>query len=372
MNAVTGMAELLQGMDLPDAARDCIATIRLSSESLLAIINDILDLSKIESGKLQIEMIPCDLQACVAETLQMVTLAAAQKGLALSFEIVPGTPRWVQGDSVRIRQVLLNLASNAVKFTHAGSVRVTVASEERDGARFLRFSVADTGIGIPAGSIGALFQSFSQIDASTTRQYGGTGLGLVICRRLVELMGGRISVESEEGRGSTFSFLIPELPASLVNLEGSLPAAARTKALRVRRRVLVAEDNLVNQKVAGMMLEKLGHSSAIANNGAEALRLLDRDTFDAVLMDLQMPEMDGMEAAQRIRRMFGSAGPWIIALTANAFEEDRRKAADAGMDDFLTKPLSLAALERALDRIPVVEEVSPDGSKPYRRDETIV
>ena len=358
MNAVTGMAELLQGMDLPDAARECVSTIRLSSESLLAIINDILDLSKIESGKLQFEEIPCDLEACVTETLQMVTLTAARKGLQLSFEIVPGTPRWVQGDSVRMRQILLNLVSNAVKFTHVGSVRVTVASEERDRARFLRFSVADTGIGIPAGSASALFQSFSQIDASTTRQYGGTGLGLVICRRLVELMGGRIWVVSEEGQGSTFTFLIPERPASLVNLAGSLPATGKAETRNAKLRVLVAEDNLVNQKVASMMLGKLGHTAAIAGNGAEALRLLGRETFDAVLMDVQMPEMDGLEAARRIRRTHGNACPWIIALTANAFEEDRRKASDAGMDDFLTKPLSLSALERALERVPVADAIS--------------
>ncbi|MFN0102604.1 MAG: two-component regulator propeller domain-containing protein [Bryobacteraceae bacterium] len=353
MNAVTGMAELLQGMDLPETARECVATIRLSSDSLLTIINDILDLSKIESGKLRVEDVPFDLAECVAGTLRLVKLAAANKGLELVSEIEPGTPRWVQGDSVRLRQVLLNLVSNAVKFTHSGWVRVNVCSEDIDGERFIRFAVADTGIGIPADAAGALFQSFSQVDASTTRQYGGTGLGLVISRRLVELMGGRIWVESEEGKGSTFSFQMPERPASLVNLAGSLPREARIHTPKAKLRVLVAEDNPVNQRVVSMMLEKLGHSTALAGNGAEALRLLEGEAFDVILMDVQMPVMDGLETARRIRETYGDASPWMIALTANVFEEDRRRAVDAGMSDFLTKPLGLAELEKALGRAPV-------------------
>jgi len=351
MNAVTGMAELLQGMDLPEAARDCVATIRLSSESLLTIINDILDLSKIESGKMQLEEIPLDLGNCVNDTLRLVRLAAERKGLALTAAIDVGLPRWVRGDSVRLRQVLLNLVSNAVKFTHAGSVSVTVGPELRDGVRFVRFSVTDTGIGISARSLGALFQSFSQIDASKTRQYGGTGLGLVICRRLVELMGGSIWVESAAGRGSTFSFVIPERAASLVNLVASVPVQTGTAANKAALRVLVAEDNLVNQKVAGMILEKLWHLATMAGNGVVALRLLEREPFDVVLMDLQMPEMDGIEAARRIRSEYGNSGPWMIALTANAFAEDRWRAIEAEMDDFVTKPLSIAALEAALERV---------------------
>ena len=487
MNAVIGLAGLLEDTDLSDEQREFASTIRQSGDSLLTIINDILDFSKIESGKLALESAAFDLQSTIEEAVDVLAIRAKETGIELLHESSVDLPRAVIGDTIRVRQVLINLLSNAVKFTEAGEVHLRAQSDRLpDGAFEIQFAIRDTGIGIPPDRIDALFDSFTQVDASTTRRYGGTGLGLAISARLVELMGGRIWVESLEGQGSTFFFtirataapdstisdrtgapilngkhvlvvddnatnrrilratleswgmtatlcasgadamrelgdstrfdaaildmLMPEttgeelacqihslehradLPLLLLSSAATLrsengrkrranfaatlskPVKPRQLAMALRAifgerpkeapkklerssklgeqhplRILLAEDNRVNQKVAMKMLERLGYAAELAENGVEALAAMERQTFDVVLMDLQMPEMDGIEATRALcRRTEPTDRPRVIALTANVLREERQACLDAGMDDFLPKPLSIADLTEAL------------------------
>ena len=493
MNGVIGMTSILLDTSLDGAQRDCVETIRRSGEHLLVVINDILDFSKIESGRLDLERHPFEVQSCVEECLDLVAPSAARKSIELVCWVDTGVPRLIVGDVTRVRQVLTNLLSNAVKFTAKGEVVVTVDcaprnAGEAEGEVDVAFHVRDTGIGIPADRQDRLFQSFSQIDASTTRRFGGTGLGLAISKRLVELMGGAMSVRSEEGRGSTFSFSI----RAGVPAEGSLPprhaprllagrralivddnetnrkflamlaatwglhtrlAADATEALRcldggetfdfaildmqmpgmdgaslavaikqrtwlahlplvlatsmgtshlsteqrglftavlnkplrssvlydaiailyakpdpdrttgaaIRAtagealgarhplRVLVAEDNSVNQKVAVKLLQRSGYRADVVANGKEALEAVHRQSYDVVFMDVQMPEMDGLTATRQMRGSIPrDQAPWIVAMTANALEGDREICLAAGMDDYLPKPVRSEELERAL------------------------
>lgn len=501
MNGIIGMTGLILDTSLTQEQREFTETLRSSSEALLGIINDILDFSKIESGKMDLERHPFDLRSCVEEALDLVIAQAAQKGLDLAYIIENGTPGSVVGDVTRVRQILVNLLSNAVKFTESGEIVVTVTATRLDdrvaegersssiGQYEIHAMVKDTGIGIPPERIGSLFDSFSQVDASTTRRYGGTGLGLTISKRLAEIMGGTIWVESEPGNGSTFhvTFVVdaaasqpriylrgnqPELSGkrilvvddnvtnqrifttqtlswgmqpqavssgsdalnllrqgaefdlaildmSMPEMDGvalakeirripqssSLPlimltslghrdddtgdvvfAAFLTKpikpsllydvlinviagktvsdrsrsakqsridptlARRMPLKILLVEDNLVNQKVATRILERMGYRADIASNGLEAIDALQRQVYDVALMDIQMPEMDGLEATRQIRRIRLKQRPRIIAMTANAMEQDQKACLDAGMDDYVRKPVTIEDLQAALER----------------------
>jgi PAS domain S-box-containing protein len=489
LNAVIGMTSLLLNTRIDDEQRDYAQTIRSSSEVLLTLINDILDYSKIEIGKLDIEMHPFDLRRCIEESLDLLASAAAEKKLNLAYFIDDGVPAAVIGDVTRLRQVLVNLLSNSIKFTPHGEVVVAVsATLQESGEHELRFSVRDTGIGIPADRLGELFQAFTQVDTSTTRKYGGTGLGLAISKRLTEIMGGRMWVESTVGAGSAFHFSIiarasgAKLAHSLLQdqssalagrhvlivddnstnrrilvkqalLWGMIPSAAASAAealdlvrhghafdvgildmsmpemdglglaTEIRKfrdpqalplimltsvayrpqdtriadidfaaylnkpikptalfevllhamrldageahpeqhpaasgkladtlplSILVAEDNTINQKVVRQLLVHLGYRADVVANGAEALEALDRQAYDVVLMDVQMPEMDGLEATRRLRARFNGGGPRVIAMTANAMPGDREKCLAAGMDDYVSKPVELDDVRAAL------------------------
>jgi PAS domain S-box-containing protein len=486
LNAVIGMTSLLLDTALSDEQRQFALVSRTSSEALLSILNDILDFSKIEAGQLDLEQQPFDLRLCVEEAMDLIAVSAGQKDLDLAYDIAPAVPAVVVGDTTRLRQVLTNLLGNAVKFTARGEITVLVTSRPSGNRHEVQFAVRDTGIGIPPEKLDRLFRPFSQVDASTTRQYGGTGLGLVISKRLVELMDGRLWVESTPEQGSTFFFVITvpaaprprtralEVPTiagkrvlivehNLTNrtllrrhLEGHglvveetatplvalawaesgkrwdlailgivLPemdgielarrlrqvtplravplvaftsvtrrdayaqsvdfAAFLTKPLKPARlrevlslllsgqplqpaaklgtaefdeglgqrlplRILIAEDVAVNQQMLRMMLKRLGYHADVAGNGLEALQALGRQSYDLVLMDVQMPEMDGLECSRQIVERYRTARPRIVALTANATQQDAEQCREAGMDDFLSKPVRVAELCRCLER----------------------
>ncbi|MFL6351119.1 MAG: response regulator [Bryobacteraceae bacterium] len=491
MNAVFGMTTLLLEMDLSKEAREFLGIIRSSGETLLTVINDILDFSKIDSGKLDFESTPFRLDHCIEDALDLLAPKAAEKCLQLAYLIEEGTPSTVVGDVTRVRQILLNLVSNGVKFTASGEVVVLVSRREEGATAQLYFRVRDTGVGIPKDRQNLLFRSFSQADTSTTREYGGTGLGLAISRRLCELMGGSMWVESDPGVGSTFHFVVPAItapeslpdrstaPVAMLNgrrllvvddnatnrfiltkqLEASgmhawtaasgvealellkkhgpfdfavldfhlpemdgvqlaseirrlpqceklplvmlssgvngiackgqedlfaaylskpikprklidtlacilsgqttaalavIPCSDRTFADRAPLRILLAEDNLINQKLAVKMLERIGYCPDIAGNGLEVLAALRRQPYDLVLMDVQMPEMDGVEATRRIRQEWpGDSGPRIVAITANAFKSDREQCLAAGMDGYVTKPIQFRELQALLEQCSV-------------------
>ena len=463
LNGVLGMTELLLSSNLEAEQQELAKTLQGSGEALLAIINDILDFSKIESGRLELERAPFDLRNCVEETLDLMASAAERKGLSLLYEAAPEVPQTIEGDSTRMRQILLNLVGNAVKFTPEGEVRVAISRS----AQTLEVQVIDTGIGIPKERLQRLFEPFTQADTSTTRHYGGTGLGLTITRQLVELMGGKIWIRSEEGRGSSFCFAIPiegaieaappawvqgrsakvlcsqpslrhnvimhlrslgvreaqdEAPDVVITdtlqpdaletldtldalrsqaplvmltpfsglkghgwtappsgvllirkpLRASKLLACLRQALQVADetpqappqpepeqtplRILLAEDNRVNQLVAQKMLGLLGYEAAVVDNGLQALEATAREPFDVVLMDVQMPQLDGLQASRRIRAQQG-AQPWIIAMTANAQPQDRAACLAAGMNDYLSKPVRREALQRALKRASKPQQV---------------
>jgi PAS domain S-box-containing protein len=460
MNAVIGLAGLLLETGLTAEQRDLVETIHSSSDALLAIINDILDFSKIDEGKMKLERLPFVLRESIETSIGMVAAKAAERGLALTYSIDEHVSENILGDSVRLRQVLTNLLSNAVKFTEKGSIAIHIRPGEREGE--IHFSVSDTGIGISPQDTKKLFLSFSQVDASTSRKYGGTGLGLAISKRLVELMGGRIWVQSELGQGSTFHFLISAEPFSgeaaalrlagkkimaVVKSEDSLkqlalfarsrqmqiypvvsafeareimpgrfdaaildlevPGAAelaeemeeylpiislvlpgrpgvkgstlakpitqssigfvlkealmprnhqkRWTACRDRQhtdlKILLAEDNAVNQKVARLMLKKLGYRADVVSNGREVLQALELQSYDVILMDVQMPEMDGLEATRAILDLKLKKRPKILAMTAYALEGDRERCLAAGMDGYISKPVQLDELRNALQEL---------------------
>jgi two-component system, sensor histidine kinase and response regulator len=355
MNGIIGMTSLLLDTRLDGAQREYAETIHSSASSLLTVINDILDFSKIEAGRLDIDVTAMDLPESVAEVRTILAFQASAKSLRLDVNVRPDVPRFVMGDRQRIRQCLINLVSNAIKFTHAGTVAIDVSVLRRDpGAVLTRFEVRDTGIGIAPETLATLFQPFVQADSSTTRHFGGTGLGLSIVRRLAELMGGEVGVESQPGRGSTFWFILP-LPitdAADADAHRGAPSAtgdAGKPGERFAGKVLLVEDNVVNQKVARSFLERLGCDVAVAGNGLEAVQAFAQGRFDLVLLDLQMPLMDGYAATSCLRKLEQNRHRTpIVALTASAMTGQRERCLEAGMDELLTKPLDVKRLRAVL------------------------
>ena len=358
MNGVVGMISLLLDRCADPEQREQLSIAQNSAQSLVTLLNDILDLSKIEAGKMTLEAIDFDLRKNVQEPLRTFDIGVREKNLRLDLVMAPGCPAWVRGDPLRLRQILTNLVGNAVKFTLQGSLQVIVSPTAPDR---LEFEVRDTGIGIPADKLNSIFEPFTQADGSHTRQFGGTGLGLTITRRLVSLMGGRLWAESAPGAGSSFFFELP-----LGDRPAPGPAAKAAPATDPRRfptlRILVAEDNLVNQKVICSMIRREGWSAVLAANGKEAYERFLAESFDLVLMDVQMPEVDGLQATMLIRqeelRRSGGVRPTripIFALTAHASHTQHEQCLAEGMDAVITKPISLPALRKALS--PVIDSL---------------
>jgi CheY-like chemotaxis protein len=385
MNGVIGMTELALATELDSEKREYMENVRGSAHALLTVINDILDFSKIEAGRLVLDPVPFRCRDVVEHAIRSIAVAAKEKGLRLTSEVALEVPDVLVGDPGRVRQVVLNLVGNAIKFTQYGEVAVRVGLEpRRDSTVLLHFSVRDTGIGIPAEKLDLIFDMFSQADGSTTRRHGGTGLGLSISRRLVALMGGRIWVDSELGKGSVFHFTAEferatdaawpcepaapsERPSKVLGADDDYQANPRigdgngSKTGPVRDLqvplcqpicpldILLAEDNSVNQLVARRLLEKQGHSVTLVADGRGAVEAFENATFDLILMDVQMPEMDGYETTAAIRaREDGRSRTPILALTAHAMSGDRERCLQAGMDGFISKPIQLSELVDAI------------------------
>jgi signal transduction histidine kinase/ActR/RegA family two-component response regulator len=351
MNGVIGMTTLLLESPLSAGQKDAVETIRASGEALLVLINDILDFTKMEAGKVAIERAPFDLRGVIAESLEIVAPLASRQGLALRVDVEEGMPEALVGDVARVRQVLVNLVGNAVKFTPRGEVRVSLSARRLPGGLCEAcFAVADTGPGIPAEKLDRLFVAFQQVDGSLARLHGGTGLGLAISRRLTELMGGRIWAESTVGQGSTFHFTVIGEPAAAPRPRPVVSrGAGRDLARRHPLEILLAEDHPVNQQVILGFLEHLGYRADLAADGREVLAALERRSYDVILMDVQMPEMDGLSATRCIRSQLpADRQPQIIAMTAHAMLGDRERCLAAGMNGYLSKPVKLAELEEAL------------------------
>ncbi len=401
MNAVIGMTSVLLDTQLAKEQREFVGIIRNASDTLLTIINDILDFSKIESGHLELEKQAFDLRICLEDTIELLSAKALEKEIELSYFIHPDVELNMVGDMTRLRQILANLIGNAIKFTSRGSVNVSITQtpishylrcelsdrhEETQLLRTIQFAVKDTGIGIPSDRLYRLFQPFSQVDASTTRQYGGTGLGLAISKRLCELMGGSMSVKSDVNQGSTFYFTIVA-PATINQglnqpIDGvihkpnspnqNLPSITSSGKARLNStqnysfnplmardhplRILLAEDNVVNQKVAQHIFQRMGYRADVAANGLEVLTAIAQQTYDLIFMDMQMPEMDGLGATRQIYQRLQSGElairPRIVAMTANAMQGDREICLNAGMDDYISKPINNADLVRVLQECP--------------------
>jgi signal transduction histidine kinase/ActR/RegA family two-component response regulator len=355
LNGIIGMIDIVLATGINGQQREELEIARESAFSLLALVNDILDISKIEAGRLSLENIPFSPRKLVDDGCKLISAGARQKGLNLTWEVESQVPAWLVGDPLRIQQILANLLGNAVKYTPHGRVDVRASSRPvAPGVIELRFDVKDTGIGIPQHALSTIFRKFTQADNSNTRKYGGTGLGLAIAQELADMYRGGIRVESEEGRGSTFHVTL-ELreaePAAAGIPDSVVPDLAGIEAANgVRARILVVEDNAVNQKVVTKLLGKRGYRTEVAGNGREALAALERSTFDVVLMDLQMPVMDGLEATRLIRLNPRWRTLPVIGLTAHATAEGRDQCLKAGMDEYVTKPIRASALWEAVDK----------------------
>jgi CheY-like chemotaxis protein len=355
MNGVLGMIQLLLQTELTAEQLEYVSLAQSSGQALLTLIDDILDLSKIEARRVTLENLDFNLASVVQEVARLLGIQAAAKGLVIDSRVSPDIPAGLLGDTRRLRQVLINLAGNAVKFTERGAIRLEAELENQAaGAATVRFTITDTGIGIRKDTMAALFSPFTQADASTTRKYGGTGLGLAICKQMVELMGGQIGVTSREGQGSIFWFTAVfglassgrRPPASQLG-EGSSGAVRVLIPTGRPARILVAEDNSTNQIVILAQLGKLGYQATAVTNGAEAVAAVEAGGYDLVFMDCQMPVMDGFEATRHIRQ---STEIPIVAMTADAMPADRERCLSEGMDDYLAKPVRMNLLSEVLAR----------------------
>ena len=361
MNGILGMTELVLATDLDAEQREYLGWVKASAGGLLTVLNDILDFSKIDAGRLDLERAAFALPELLDEIVGLYRGGAEARGIGLSWTAQGELPGKVEGDAVRLRQVLTNLVSNAIKFTHAGRVTITVsprprAPQDRPGQMRLCFAVADSGVGIAPDKLEHIFSPFAQADDSITRRFGGTGLGLAIASRLAELMGGSLDVTSEPGAGSTFRFILPlhacdQRPAAVAAAVDTCPGQGGLS-------VLVVEDTPVNQVLCRAILVKAGHRVTLADNGAQALDILARERFDVVLMDMQMPVMDGLEATRRLREREALSGEHVpvVALTANAMEKDRLRCLEAGMDDFIAKPFRADVVLASVARLAAMRQ----------------
>jgi len=395
MNGIIGMTDLTLETELQSDQREYLGMVKTSAHSLLCLINDILDFSKIEAGKLELDCTDFSLRDCIGLLLKPLGIRARQKGLELRADISPDVPDHLAGDPMRLRQILVNLTDNAIKFTRSGEVVVKVIHQAASaGESHLHFSISDTGIGIPSEKQTAIFEAFAQADGSTTRTYGGTGLGLSIASQLIQKMHGRIWIESKVGEGTTFHFTARfDVRAAAPAAETAIPRQTRAELrdavfpegdaqrgqptanvqpARSSLRILVAEDNAINRALAAGILEKRGHSLVHAADGREAVNAAAHEAFDLIFMDVQMPEMEGLEATRLIREaelVTGRHTP-IAAMTAHAMAGDRERCLEAGMDDYLSKPLDKAAMLALLDRVSAARPgavgppVPPDAAQP--------
>ncbi len=375
MNAILGMIDVALPKAIDPTVRDCLQTAKESADLLLTLLNDLLDSAKIESGKLELESAPFSLRRMLDRTARVLAVRASEKGLAFYCRMPDTTPDAVIGDQMRLQQVLLNLAGNAIKFTERGDVEISVRALSHADEACLEFAVRDTGIGLSPDDLERLFQPFTQADVSMSRRFGGTGLGLSISKSLVRLMGGSISVASELGKGSTFRFtvrlpLANELPSDLEASAAILPAACPPCG------ILLVEDNPANQKLASYILQDRGHQVAVAGDGREAIRLAGQNHYDVILMDVQMPGMNGLEATAAIRgkEQPGNRVP-IIAMTAHAMEGDRQRCLAAGMDGYLPKPVNAQEMIRLVEGLargaaptvqPAAATPEPAGTSPAK------
>ncbi len=360
MNGILGMVQLLNETELTPQQKDMLTTTRSCGDSLLTILNDILDISKMDSGKLELEIVNFSLTQCIEDALFLLNHKASNKGILMRFENPSNDPYWFKGDITRVRQIIVNFLSNALKFTEDGEVVVNVDTMELNStSSSVTIKISDTGIGISEENVPKLFQAFSQADTSITRKFGGTGLGLSISSRLAQMMGGNVFVTSKLGVGSIFGFTIPldhgvaEFAKEIEPIKKVIARDMGMLSQSYPHKILLVEDNRVNQKLGQMMLKKLGYDCDIAANGLEAIkavRVLEDENayYSLIFMDMQMPEMDGLEATRRMVKMYGDQRPPIVAMTANAFVEDREKCFEVGMVDFIAKPFKLEDLERVL------------------------
>ncbi len=351
MNGIIGMSQLLEMTAQSKEQKEYLSAIRSSGDALLLLINDILDFSKIEAGKLDLENRPFHLHKELDSIFKLYRPLVEKNQLQFFYTINPTLPPYVQGDSLRLRQILSNLISNAIKFTQQGSISVSIDYETLVvGEITLRVNVQDTGIGIPQNRIDRLFLAFSQVDSSTTRQFGGTGLGLVISERLAQAMGGGVSVQSVLNQGSCFSFTIRLQTLSEIISDIPKPSehTESTHTHQQQPHILVVDDSHINRRVALRLLEKLGIQAEIATTGREAIEKVKQQHFDIIFMDIQMPDMDGLQATEAIRALPLIHQPYIVALTANAFETDRQRSLAVGMNDFLSKPFLFEDLKEKL------------------------
>ncbi len=349
MNGVIACVQLLQDTRLNKEQKELVSLITRSSNALLNIINDILDLSKIEAGHLQLSREPFAIQQLINDACDLNRVVAGEKQVQLNVHFEPGTPEFVMGDPVRVRQVVMNLVTNAIKFTREGSVNIDVGFDQIDTARYnLILEISDTGIGIPKDRIDKIFESFEQADNSISRNYGGTGLGLTICKNLVDMMDGYLEVESEAGKGASFIITMPFKLAEAPVEQDTVSNATKNYG----KKVLVAEDNVVNQRVAQKMLNKVGIDADIVFDGEAAIEAANNRHYDLIMMDIEMPVVDGIEATRVIQAGNGpNKKTPILALTASVLDDDRKRVLEAGMQGFIGKPVRLSQLTQELDRL---------------------
>jgi PAS domain S-box-containing protein len=377
LNGLIGMASLLQTTELTPEQKEYAGSIEISGEALLTIINDVLDYSRIESDRMELEKAPFEFSTGITDTLAMLRYRAEEKGNRLFYKIDPAIPQFVSGDKTRLRQILVNLVGNAIKFTEKGSIEVSARLKADSGSTLrVEFAVSDTGIGMTEEQTSRLFQSFSQADASTYRKYGGSGLGLAISARLARLMNGDIGVESHPGKGSTFYFTIELEKTKEVVAPNNTSAQAKPSAAGAdysALKVLVAEDNTINRKLAQAVFGKLGVKVDLAEDGRMAVEMQKSNHYDVIFMDIQMPELDGLEATSEIRKQSSTGKPYIAAMTAYALEGDRQRCMDAGMNDYISKPFKPEDVKRVLDLVSISQTkrnsgsgttLTPDSSQP--------